>query len=96
MASVAETVDRINDAWSISNKTYYEDYTQLQLEYAQRYFNDIRESFNFQNRFELRGTFDSHQFITGLSYRDIHVLASLPVLGTGKADYATLSELAKT
>ena len=66
---------RINDTWTISNKTYYEDYTQLQLEYAQRYFNDIRESFNFENRFELRGTFDSHQFITGLAYRNIHVLA---------------------
>ncbi|MEP7312940.1 MAG: TonB-dependent receptor [Pseudomonadota bacterium] len=66
---------RLNDTWTVSNKTYFEDYTQLQLEYAQRYFNDIRESYNFGNRFELRGTFESHQFITGVSYRNVHVLA---------------------
>ncbi len=70
-----DVTQRLTDTWTISNKTYFEDYTQLQLEYAQRYYNDIRESYNFEDRFELRGTFDKHQVMTGVAYRNIHVLA---------------------
>jgi len=65
----------LSDTLTIANKTYYEDYTQLQLEYAQRYFNDIRQSANFEDRFELKGTYDKNQFITGVAYKQIHVLA---------------------
>ena len=70
-----DVTHNLNDTFSISNKLYYEDYTQLQLEYAQRYFNDIRQSNNFEERFELRGAFDKHQVVTGVAYRQIHVLA---------------------
>lgn len=60
---------------TVANKTYFEDYSQLQLEYAQRYFNDIKESYNFQDRFELRAKFGQHQLIGGVAYRFMHVLA---------------------
>ncbi len=65
----------VNKWLTIANKTYFEDYSQLQLEYAQRYFNDIKESYNFQDRFELRARFDKHQLIGGVAYRFMHVLA---------------------
>ncbi|MEJ1964658.1 MAG: TonB-dependent receptor [Gammaproteobacteria bacterium] len=70
-----DITQNLNDTFTISNKTYFEDYSQLQLEYAQRYFNDIEESYNFEDRFEVRGKFDRHQFITGAAFRYIHVLA---------------------
>jgi outer membrane receptor for monomeric catechols len=70
-----DVTDRLNGNLTLVNKAYFEDYTQLQLEYAQRYYNDIKESYNFEDRMELRGDFDKNQFITGLSVRYIHVLA---------------------
>jgi catecholate siderophore receptor len=65
----------VNDWLTLSNKAYFEDYSQLQLEYAQRYFNDIDESYNFQDRFELHAKFDKNEVIGGASYRYQHVLA---------------------
>jgi len=70
-----DVTDRLNGSLTVVNKAYFEDYTQLQLEYAQRYYNDIAESYNFEDRMELRGDFDRNQFITGLAFRFIHVLA---------------------
>lgn len=70
-----DVTDRLNGSLTVVNKAYFEDYTQLQLEYAQRYYNDIAESYNFEDRMELRGDFDKNQFITGLAFRFIHVLA---------------------
>jgi catecholate siderophore receptor len=70
-----DVTHNLSDNITIANKAYWEDYTQLQYEYAQRYFNDIRQSGNFEDRFELRGTYDKHQFITGVSYRQVRVLA---------------------
>jgi catecholate siderophore receptor len=65
----------VNDWLTVANKGYFEDYSQLQLEYAQRYFNDIKESYNFEDRFELRGKFNKNQVIAGLAYRFMHVLS---------------------
>lgn len=65
----------VNDWLSLTNKGYFEDYSQQQLEYAQRYFNDIDESYNFEDRFELHATLGKHQAIAGISYRFMHVLA---------------------
>lgn len=70
-----DVTDRLNGNITLDNKSYFEDYTQLQLEYAQRYYNDIAESYNFEDRFEVHGDFDNNQFITGLAFRFIHVLA---------------------
>ena len=53
-----DVTDRLNGNITLDNKAYFEDYTQLQLEYAQRYYNDIAESYNFEDRFEVRGDFD--------------------------------------
>jgi outer membrane receptor protein involved in Fe transport len=65
----------INDSISLVNKGYFEDYSQQQLEYAQRYFNDIKESYNFEDRLELHASFGKNQAIAGIAYRFIHVLA---------------------
>jgi len=65
----------LNSAWTLVNKSYFEDYAQLQLEYAQRYYNDIAESYNFEDRLELQGKFANNQVITGAAYRFVHVLA---------------------
>jgi outer membrane receptor for monomeric catechols len=70
-----DITDVIDDHLTIANKGYFEDYSQLQLEYAQRYYNNIKESYNFEDRFELRGKFTDNQFITGFAYRFMHVLA---------------------
>ena len=70
-----DITDVLNDHFTIANKSYFEDYSQLQLEYAQRYYNNIKESYNFEDRFELRGKFADNQLITGISYRFMHVLA---------------------
>src|ERR1700722_16711736 len=70
-----DVTDLITDNLTIANKAYFEDYSQIQLEYAQRYYNNIKESYNFEDRFELRGKFDNNQFITGAAYRFMHVLA---------------------
>ena len=45
----------LNDHFTVANKAYFEDYSQIQLEYAQRYYNNIAESYNFEDRLELRG-----------------------------------------
>ena len=50
-----DVTDLLNGNLTLANKAYFEDYPQLQLEYAQRYYNDIDESYNFEDRFELRG-----------------------------------------
>lgn len=65
----------LSDTLTLVNSAYFEDYSQLQLEYAQRYYNNIDESYNFQDRFELRGKYTNSQFITGLAYRFMHVVA---------------------
>jgi len=70
-----DITDLITDNMTIANKAYFEDYSQLQLEYAQRYYNNIKESYNFEDRFELRGKYADNQLITGVSYRFMHVLA---------------------
>jgi len=70
-----DVTDLITDHLTIANKAYFEDYSQLQLEYAQRYYNNIDESYNFEDRFELRGKWTDNQFITGVAYRFMHVLA---------------------
>jgi hypothetical protein len=70
-----DVTDTLNGTLTLVNKAYFEDYTQLQIEYAQRYYNDIAESYNFEDRIELRGDLGSNQFITGLAFRYIHVLA---------------------
>jgi outer membrane receptor protein involved in Fe transport len=64
----------LSDNLTIANKAYFEDYSQLQLEYAQRYYNNIKESYNFEDRFEVHGTSANNQFITGVAYRFIHTL----------------------
>lgn len=70
-----DVTDLIADNLTLANKAYFEDYSQLQLEYAQRYYNNIKESYNFEDRFELRGKFADSQLITGVAYRFMHVLA---------------------
>ena len=70
-----DVTDAFSDTLTLANKAYFEDYTQLQLEYAQRYYNNIKESYNFEDRIELRGKWDGNQLITGVSYRYMHVLA---------------------
>jgi catecholate siderophore receptor len=65
----------INDSTSLVNKGYFEDYSQQQLEYAQRYFNDIQDSYNFEDRLELHANVGASQAIAGIAYRFIHVLA---------------------
>jgi hypothetical protein len=70
-----DVTDRLSSNITLDNKSYFEDYTQLQLEYAQRYYNDIAESYNFEDRFEVHGDFTNNQFITGFAFRFIHVLA---------------------
>jgi catecholate siderophore receptor len=65
----------VNEWFSMTNKGYFEDYSQQQLEYAQRYFNDIKDSYNFEDRFEMHAKFDKNQAIAGVAYRFIHVLA---------------------
>ena len=67
--------DILSDTLTLTNKAYFEDYSQLQLEFAQRYFNDIQDSYNFEDRLELHGKYAKSQFITGLAYRFMHVLA---------------------
>jgi outer membrane receptor protein involved in Fe transport len=69
-----DVTDLITDNLTVANKAYFEDYSQLQLEYAQRYYNNIKESYNFEDRFELRGKWTNNQFITGVAYRFIHTL----------------------
>jgi outer membrane receptor protein involved in Fe transport len=69
-----DVTDQLSDSLTIANKAYFEDYSQLQLEYAQRYYNNIKESYNFEDRFELRGKSENNQFITGVAYRFIHTL----------------------
>ena len=58
----------INDSISLVNKGYFEDYSQQQLEYAQRYFNDIKDSYNFEDRLELHANFGKNQAIAGIAY----------------------------
>jgi catecholate siderophore receptor len=70
-----DITDVVNDHLTLAYKGYFEDYSQIQIEYAQRYYNNIKESYNFENRFELRGKWDNNQLITGVSYRFMHVLA---------------------
>ena len=70
-----DVTDTLNDALTLVNKAYFEDYAQLQLEYAQRYYNNIAESYNFEDRLELQGKFANNQLITGASYRFMHVVA---------------------
>jgi catecholate siderophore receptor len=65
----------LSDTLSLVNKSYFEDYSQLQLEDSQRYNNDIQDSYNFEDRIEFQGKFSNNQFITGVAYRFIHVLA---------------------
>jgi catecholate siderophore receptor len=65
----------LSDTLTLVNKAYFEDYSQVQLEYAQRYYNNIKDSYNFEDRFEFQGKFTDNQFITGLAYRFVHVLA---------------------
>jgi catecholate siderophore receptor len=70
-----DVTDTLSDALTLVNKAYFEDYAQLQLEYAQRYYNNIAESYNFEDRLELQGKFANNQLITGASYRFMHVVA---------------------
>ena len=70
-----DVTDVLSDTLTLANKAYFEDYSQLQLEYAQRYYNDIKQSYNFEDRVEFRGNFSNNQFITGVSYRFMHVLS---------------------
>jgi len=70
-----DVTDTLDDHLTLAYKGYFEDYSQIQLEYAQRYYNNIKDSYNFENRFELRGNYGDNQFITGVAYRFMHVLA---------------------
>ena len=70
-----DVTDVLSDSLTLANKAYFEDYQQRQLEYAQRYFNDIAESYNFEDRLELRSKTANNQWIGGLAYRFMHVLA---------------------
>ena len=70
-----DVTDLITDSLTLANKAYFEDYAQKQFEYAQRYYNNIKESYNFEDRFELRGKWDNNQLITGVAYRFMHVLS---------------------
>jgi TonB dependent receptor/TonB-dependent Receptor Plug Domain len=70
-----DVTDVLSDTLTVANKAYFEDYSQLQLEYAQRYYNNIKESYNFQDRVELHGKWAHNQLITGVAYRFMHVLA---------------------
>jgi catecholate siderophore receptor len=70
-----DVTDVLNDTFTFVNKTYFEDYAQRQLEFAQRYYNNIQQSYNFEDRLELRGKWGNNQLITGLAYRFMHVLA---------------------
>jgi hypothetical protein len=45
----------LSDSLTLVNKGYFEDYSQLQLEDSERYYNNIKESYNFEDRFELQG-----------------------------------------
>ncbi len=49
---------QFNDRLTLVNKSYFEFYQQQQLEFAQRYYNNIDESYNFENRTELHASFD--------------------------------------
>ncbi len=70
-----DATDKLSDTLSLTNKAYFEDYSQLQLEYSQRYYNNIDESYNFEDRLELHGKYTDSQFITGVAYRFMHVVA---------------------
>jgi outer membrane receptor protein involved in Fe transport len=70
-----DVTEVLTDSLSVANKAYFEDYSQMQLEYAQRYYNNINESYNFEDRLELRGNWSNNQLITGIAYRFMHVLA---------------------
>ena len=48
-----------NENFSILNKAYFEDYQQDQVEISQRYYNDIDESYNFEDRLEFHLNFDT-------------------------------------
>ena len=48
-----------NEYFSILNKAYFEDYQQDQVEISQRYYNDIDESYNFEDRLEFHLNFDT-------------------------------------
>jgi outer membrane receptor for Fe3+-dicitrate len=65
----------LGDRLSLDYKGYFEDYSQQQYEFSQRYYNNIQQSYNFENRFELHGKFGGHEFVAGASYRFMHVLA---------------------
>jgi outer membrane receptor for ferric coprogen and ferric-rhodotorulic acid len=66
---------KFNDVLSLANHMAYEDYTQLQAEYAQRYYNYIPRSHNFQDRLELSLDMGKQKVVGGLAYRHIDVLA---------------------
>jgi len=65
----------LGDHFTLANKGYFEDYSQQQLEYAQRYYNNIEDSYNFEDRIELHGKWSNNELITGVAYRFMHVLA---------------------
>ncbi|PZU10218.1 TonB-dependent siderophore receptor [Sphingomonas sp.] len=60
---------QLSDQLTIANHMAYEDYTQIQEEYAQRFYNYIPKSHNFQNRLELSGEFGKQKIVIGAAYR---------------------------
>lgn len=58
----------INDGLTLTNRTSFESYKQRKVENAQRYYNYIPKSHNFQNRLELAADIGKHKLIGGVSY----------------------------
>jgi outer membrane receptor for ferric coprogen and ferric-rhodotorulic acid len=66
---------KLSDKLMLISRSSYEDYSQLKVENAQRYYNYIPKSENFQSRLELLGDIGPHKLIGGLSYRHISLLS---------------------
>lgn len=58
----------LGDGLMLTNRTSFESYKQRKVENAQRYYNYIPKSHNFQNRLELAAELGNHKLIGGVSY----------------------------
>lgn len=59
---------QLSDELTLTSRTSFESYEQLKVENAQRYYNYIPKSHNFQSRLELAAKLGPHQLIGGVSY----------------------------
>lgn len=59
---------QLGDGLTLINRTSYESYKQRKVENAQRYYNYIPKSHNFQSRLELVADLGKHKLIGGVSY----------------------------